>query len=236
MKFSYKKYACIGVILAAIAGTLLMLEDAGQTFSHYYTVLYNRTYFLLLYLPLFLLGLLSITAVCSMNELLLRFESKLAFIWKLEKQMFGYAAFFTVFFLLVNVLTGFLLCPAWETGLLPFYVFLAEACFFQFAGWMLVGNLFLAVYLLCRNAARTYLATLIGLIVLTAAEENWGPGGILSCVNIHRSMYRFYETESSADLLWQMPCRYGMPIVVFLLAYLELKYQDRLLHGKELEQ
>lgn len=118
-------------------------------------------------------------------------------------------------------------CPAQEGRC----GFLAGAFCFQFAGWLLVGNLFLTVYLFCHHIAAAYLLTLFGIAMLTAGEAG-EPAGVLYYMSIHRSMYRFYEAGSAVNTAWRVPGYYMLSFGVFFAGIPEVQVSGLPWKGK----
>lgn len=192
MRVFCRRYLGIGGAFLLIALVFCAFEEKGQTWMWYYGVLYNRTYFLVLYLPLFLLGMVPITVRAFIGEIVIRYPHKFDFVWSLELRILYYAGYVGAVFLLCNLLTVCLYCESWEESGINTW-FLLQAFFFQWSGWCLIGNLFLISSLLCRNAAGAYLSCLVFLILITSlgmlgtlSEVDW-------LIGIYESIYLFFE-------------------------------------------
>lgn len=196
----YRRYLGIGGAFLLIAFFFCAFREQGQPWMWYYGVLYNRTYFSVLYLPLFLLGMVPVTARSSVCEIVTRYACKFDFVWNLELRILCYAGYTAVVFFLCNLLTLCLFCGSWEESGIS-VGFLLQAFFFQWAGWCFVGNLFLLSYLLCKNAVWAYLSCLLFLI-LTAFFGTFGllPGADW-LTSIFDSMYLFFERTPALRIL-----------------------------------
>lgn len=195
-----KKYFGIGAAVVLIIFFLIVAEGQHQDFWDYYIVLYNRAYFVLLYLLAFLVGMVPIASKMLVPEAAIRHSSKLALALSLHKQGFIYALYYGGIFTAVNLLIP-LVCSNNTSMTTQHFTFILIFFVLQVIGWFFAGSVFLALYALLRNLVMAYLIEMLLFITATslAVTEAFRP--IRYFMSIHEFMYLFFELSSVAVLI-----------------------------------
>lgn len=199
MIFSYRRYLWIGGIYLLSAFFLCAFEMKNQSFFTYYTVLYNRTYFLVGYLPLFLIGLVPLLNQIAIDEIVIRYEHHFDLVWNLESGMLRYTAYITGVFLLINIMVLALLS---DDFMFQYIGFLIQAFFCSWVGWLFIGNFFFLSFVFFRNTVGAYFFCLLFFILTVSLSYTVGPVGFF--LNSFERMYLFFEKKFAANILFLM--------------------------------
>lgn len=209
--------------------TLTGLEGMDRPFLYYYGVLYNRVYFMSLYLTVFLLGVIPIAAPIFVGELVIRFKSKLKLSLSLFKQLMYYSIFYGISFLTANIIILLFFSVDSLSRQWPFLLI----CFlFQIIIWIFVGSVFLIIYILIRNVVLTYLLDILIMAIFIYLANS----GLLHYLKYYISgaeaMY-FVPTDFALDKTILFIMYYSfLVILLFLVIIFILKRQDLLFRQK----
>ncbi|WP_027400524.1 hypothetical protein [Anaerovorax odorimutans] len=212
--FSY----CIVFILMMI----FIITDTNREIEHCYGALYNRVYFISLYLPIYLIGLFSIVNKILLSEMVIRYSNKLNLMFYFFSKIVKHSFLYSLTFLFVNVILFFLLCIDGDSQSITNYIFLLWTLICQWIGWVMIGCLFLLSYIILQHIIISFMGTAAVI------------GGIASIQHIGEStthdmfdiMYYFYQQENVFQVIKYLSYYLVIIIVIQFIVYKLLKKKD----------
>ena len=219
MKHYYRKYGVIGISIILIIFCLIALDEPGQSLEHYISLLYNRAYFISIYLLVFLLGVIPISSKLFVTEMVTRFKDKFLLTLSFHKQLFIYCIYYSGTYLLTNILVALFFSPNKYFISVVYFGFLLVAFLIQTVGWYYIGSLFLLICTWCKNTAITYFLTVI--IVGITASVGYTSTYIQFkyYLSVHEIMYMFFYID-----YWVKILMYTIYYILLSAAFLWIMY------------
>lgn len=166
----YKKHITIGIIFFLITVGLIIVNPLGHE-SSYYWILYNRAYFSMMYLPLFLFGMLPVLADLYISECIIRYPSRKDVEGACMQRIFAYAMYSSFLF----CSTVFLAEKIFSIKINGFFeqpiVFYFLSFLFQCTGWILIGMIAMLLYMKIRNLAAVWGTSFLLMVFFTIFGE-----------------------------------------------------------------
>lgn len=224
----YKRYLLIGAAVLLTLFFLIELEESHQSFPDYYIVLYNRTYFVLLYLLVFLIGMVPIASKMLVPEVVIRYSGKLTLALSLHKKGFFYSIYYAGIFTAANMV----LLLNNPVATVPYSMFTLLFFILQVIGWFFAGSVFLVLYALLKNPVLAYLAEMLIFITFTslAATDMFRPVRYL--MSLHEFMYLFSEHSNMAVLVMYSTHYCLLSAACIWAVYVILRKRDLLFQAK----
>lgn len=232
MKCYYKTYVYIMICLICILVFFGFSEATQTSFEAYYITLHNRAIFIMMYLPLFLIGVIPVAMNLTIYEVVVRYNSKFELVWNLQKPLFIYSVCYAG----IGAIMVFLLAPFLEQkdSITEFncYIFVLCGMLIHTVSWFLIANIFLVLYSFFRKIIWAYLITMaiylmasyIGMIEELQKKSYYLSGP--------RFMYVFFEIANIFEGISYMTYYCLLLAGSITITYQILKYRDLLFQAR----
>lgn len=226
MRPFYKNWFIICIFFVLSMWLFILTENESDYFIDYYNAVYHRRYFMLLYLPAFLLGLSRLCDDFLTKEVIIRYSSIKHAILSLQTRNAKYCLLISGIMCITNVAATLLLCNRTHFMLVHFYVFLGMAFIFQWLGWMLICDFYMILRTLCR---RNIVAWILTVIAIGLPAQFMGTVDIVSqkeyIFSIYKGMF-IIEGNSFIQLMIHGIYFAVLQMTIVYLEYLKLKETD----------